>query len=457
MGRRVTRRDFLAGLTAPVAAGAIPGITRAQSESDAGGFTPIEHGYGFRNWGVKDQYFDSPPAPTQAKIRERIRTKWVEQARAVLGLDVGALSRAMVSAVATQLRAAVVQRAGTNGHCYGMALTAQRYFERPETIPVNRRRASEIEVPTVPVDEPIAPVYDEIVQRQADQYLRFRAFLARQAILYRDWIDTEAILRDVGNVIERFGTATLILFNNTLLSHQVLAYGFEDRGDSVVVPIYDPNLPASAYRRRSPRLEFERDGESVSMHQYGQYTGMLFSRYDRIEDAADRTAPTPMDHVTVDQRRVRESLFPFTLVVATSEDVDLTVVGPGGSQIGRIRGVYTDRSRGEYGRVRSQHGAEPGTYRISVFGTADTEYELTAMVTDADGASVNAARTETIRTGDEHEYDLEVTQEGAGGLRRVRTDRNLPALVGTGVAGVAAGAVGYRTVKRLRERDRHES
>jgi hypothetical protein len=334
-----------------------------------------------------------------------------------------------------------------------MVLTAQRYFESPEAIPVDRRRASEIESPVVPIEEPDAPVYEEIVRRQADQFLKFRAFIGRRVLLYRDWVDTSAVLRDVRDVIGTFGTAALILFNETLFSHQVLAYGFEERDGSVVIPIYDPNRPASAYRRDAPALRFERDGELFSMRPYGRYTGILFSRYDRIEAATDRTSVGPADHVTVDRERLRESLFPHALIAANTEDVDLAVAGPEDRRVRRIRGEYTDETRGEYSRVCSRYGVDPGTYRISVFGEDRTTYELTATVTDRDGALVDETRRASIRPGIVHEYDLKLPEDGAGSVRRIRSGTRLRRFLGAGAAGVAVGAVGSRAANRLRNRD----
>jgi len=459
MGRGVSRRRLLTALAAAtVASGTLSGSTSAQRDTAGGGregergFAPPTHGYGFRNWSSADQYFEAPPSPTRSEIRERVRTAWDERAQRALGLDVTGLSRAMVDSIAAQLRLAVVQRAGTNGHCYGMVLTAQRYFENPAAIPVDRRLASEIESPIVPIEEPAAPVYEEIVQRQADQFLKFRAFVGRRVILYRDWIDTAAVLRDVRDVIETFGTAAVILFNGSMFSHQVLAYGFRERDDGVVIPIYDPNRPAPAYRRNAPALRFERDGASVSMRPYGKYTGVLFSRYDRIEAATDRDRAGPIDHVTVDRERLRESLFPHALIVATTEDIDLAVAGPADRRVRRLRGEYTDVTRGEYSRVCSRYGADPGTYRISVFGERRTDYELTATVTDREGALVDETRTASIGPGRVHEYDLEIPDDGDGELTRVRAGARRLRLLGAGAAGIAAGAVGYRTARRLRNR-----
>ncbi|MFD1597832.1 hypothetical protein [Halobellus rarus] len=451
MDRGISRRRLLSTFAAAAGvSGSAAGVARAQRAPDSRGFDPTAHAYGFRNWSSEDQYFETPPSPSRSEIRTRIRTTWEDRARTALGLDVAELPRTVLDSIAAQLRLAVVQRAGTNGHCYGMVLTAQRYFENPETIPVDRRLASEIEAPTVPTERPEAPVYEEIVDRQADQFLRFRAFLGRRVFLYRHWLDTAAVLRDVRDVIERFGTAAVILFNETRLSHQVLAYGFEERAGGVTVPIYDPNRPAATYRRNRPELRFDRDDETLSMRPYGAYTGMVYSRYDRIEASTDRTRPGPLDHVTVDGDRIRESLFPLALVAASSEDVELAVVDPGGERVRRLRGTHTDESRGEYPQVCSRYGVDPGSYRVSVFGAGRTDYELAARVTDVEGAIVDETRTATIRPGEVHEYVLGVPEDGDGTLDRVRSGIRPIHLVGAGALGTVAGAAGYGAATRFR-------
>jgi|GEM_PF-2263631 len=456
-GAAVRRREVLSGAVAALGLGGATAVargTRPQLES-AGGFDPAVNGFGFRNWTPRDQYFEAPADPSRARIAELIRTTWRQQARATIELQIERLAGPLVEAMATQLHLAVVQRAGSNGHCYGMVLTAQNYFERPEAIPVDRPTASDIEDPTVPVEEPAAPVYEAIVEAQAAQFLQFRAWLGRRALLYPAWIDGEAILDDVTAVIEALGSAAVILFDGSLYSHQVLAYGVEDDGDQVRIPIYDPNRPAVAYRGGGPTLRFDRGSEGLTMQPYGQYTGMLYNRFDRIERATGRDLASPVDHLTVDEATVREELFPLSLVLVDAdagvEAVDVSVVDPSGEPTDRLRGTAMDRSRGEYDRMRTRYGAEPGVHRVDVFGNDDTGYELRAVVADEDRVLVEASHSATITAGEVHEYDLAIPDTGEGDLRRVASTTPSSALVGAG--GVAAGAIGYRALQRRHSTD----
>jgi hypothetical protein len=455
MARRLSSRTLLRG-TATVLGTSVAGVASlSRRGSAADRFDPDTHGFGFRNWSSRDQYFEAPPAPSPAAVRERVASDWSDQSGTLFGAETTGLPEPTIAAVAAALRTAVVQRAGTNGHCYGMVLAAQRYFEDPERIPVDRPTASDIELPTVPVGEPSAPVYEEILQLQAAQFLRFRAWLGRRAMLYPDRIDVGQVLRDLRSVVGTFGTAAITLFDESLYGHQVLVYDVADDGDGTTLAVYDPNRPATAYRGSTATVRFERDGDGVSMVPYQQYTHALFNRYDRIERAANRERATPLDHVTADRSTLRESLFPFVLVRVDSPDVSLAVVGPDGAELDRLRGRYADRSRGEYARVRSRYGAAPGRYCVCVFGDRTAAYEMAVDAVDADGAVLREKRTATVEAAERHDYDVEIPERGAGTLRRSKRDRLRAALTGGAgvVGGVAVGAAGYRAVKRRRGRD----
>lgn len=453
MAGGISRRRLLWGAASALGvARGVGGVVRAQSGSGADGFTPVDNGFGFRNWSPRDQYFESPPDPSRTEVRQRVRSGWSDRSRAVLDLRTDRFPERLVDAIATQLRQAIVQRAGANGHCYGMVLAAQQYYERPETIPVDRRSASDIEDPTVPVEEPVAPVYEDVVRLQAEQFLRFRVWLGRRAMLHPEWIDTGAILEDVESVVETFGTAALTLFDGSLYGHQVLAYALEDRGDAAVVRIYDPNRPAVSYRSGPLELVFDREEETATMRPYGRYTRLLFNQYDRIERASDRDLASPLDHLTVGRSTVRSSLFPLALVLVDTNDVEVTVVAPDGTELDRTRGTHMDRDRGSYARMRSLYGASPGTYRIDLFGHEDTDYELRAVVCDTDGTLVDSTRSGTIGVGEVHEYDLEIPEDGEGTMARTGDDVLGSAAVvgGAAVGGAAVGALGYRTLQQKR-------
>lgn len=435
-------------------------VAATESSASVPTFDPARHAFGFRNWGTKTQYFESPPDPSGTTLREQIRTRWRRAARASLSIDPSGFPESIVDVIATQLRAAVTQRAGTNGHCYGMALTAQAYHTDPESIPVDTAVASEIRDPTVPFDSPEAPVYREIVDQQATQFVRFGSWLARRAILRPAWLDQRAVLQDVRAVIDEIGSASVVLFDGSLMAHQVLAYDVSESGEAIEVRVYDPNRAATAYENRVDVIRFVPDGDGVSMEPYNRYTGMLYTRFDQIERSTGRTGAGPLDHVTVTADTVRDGLFPVAQIRADSDDIALWVVESGGGQsMTRLRSGHIDRRRGAVPRIRTQYGLSQGTYRIRVLADADTTYRLRAVVADIDETRVDETLTESIKRGSVQEYDLHVTGDGSDRIERVRTGERSGRsvdVVGLGagaVAGTALGIVGGQALERWRNDD----
>lgn len=418
-------------------------------------FVPSDHGFGFRNWGSTSRYFEEPAAPPTAEVRALVRREWREEATTTLGIDTTGLPRGVTDALARQLRASVAQRAGTNGHCYGMTLAAQAYHRDPKSIPVDRPRAAGIEHPTEPLDSPEAPVYDEIVARQADQFLRFRSWIARLAILRPAWLDQAAVLRDVRGVVDATGSASVVVFDDSLTAHQVLAHRVEPLDDGYRVHVYDPNRSAATHANSPPSIRFARRGDDLVMQPYGEYTGMVYSRYDQIERTTGRDRAGPLDHFTVDADAIRGGTFPIAQVAVDSDDVAVAVVGPDeGEPIGRLRGRHMDRGRGRFPRIRTCYGAVPGGYRIRLLANADTEYELRALIADEEDTRVDASRTGALTTGDVHEYSLTVATDGDSALRRQSAnDRRSTAFTAGVIAGSAAGVGATLAVRRARESD----
>ncbi|MFB9826003.1 hypothetical protein [Halobaculum roseum] len=400
-------------------------------------------------------YFEPPPDPSPADVRERVRDRWHDRAQASLRIDTTGLPSGVVDAIATQIRAAVIQRAGTNGHCYGMVLSAQAYFEDPESIPVDEEVASEIAGPTVPFESPDAPVYEEIVRRQADQFLRFRPWLARRAILHPEWLDQTAVIDDVRSVVEATGTASVVLFGDSLLAHQVLVHRVEAVDGGVELGLYDPNRSSGGHRRHPPTVRFDREDGRLTMRPYDDFTGLLYTRYDQIEQASDRTRAGPLDHLDVDTDRVRDGLLPVAQVAVDSTDVALSVIEPSGDRARRIRGRFDDRSRGSVPRLRTCYGAEIGRYRIRLLATADTTYELRTVVAGAETTRLEATRSGAMDAGAVREYELIVGSPAQTTVQRVDLDRgggSKDRIVAAGIGAVAGAALGAGAVALGRHR-----
>ncbi|MFC7068612.1 hypothetical protein [Halobaculum lipolyticum] len=459
MSRDYTRRRAL-GALAGLAAGGLAGgrsvVGRASAAGGrADGFEPVRHGFGFRNWGRGSRYFEPAAVPTREALRERVRTGWRETARETIGLSPGDLPAAATDAIVDHLRTALEQGAGTNGHCYGMALTAQRYFERPDAIPVARSSASEIRDPTEPSPAGDAPVYREIVERQVEQFLRFRSWIARLAILRPAWLDVQAVLRDVRAVVAATGTASVVLFDGSLSAHQVLVHRITESDGETRLHLYDPNEAAPAYDRHQPTVTFVHGTDGPRMRPYGGYSGLLYTRYDQIERATDRTRADPTDHLAVGADAVRDALFPLLQVAVDTDDVVLKVAAADGAALGRVGGRLAARSRGRTPGIRTRYGVEPGRYRVTVVARRDAEFTLSGVVADRDAVPLDVRLSDEVAAGEVRRYSL-VVPPGDEAASLAPADREGAGpdpwvAVGAGV-GVAAGVLGARTLDRVRSR-----
>lgn len=419
-------------------------------------FDPTRHGFGFRNWSSRNRPFETPEVDLpRDRIETQIKEQWADDARSLLGLQPSQFGEVLLATITTQLRETIVQNAGTNGHCYGMALAAQRYYERPGSLPLPRESAAEIMHPTEPIDAPEAPVYREILDLQSEQFLRFRSWLGRRAMLWPDRIDLDAQLADVRAVVDTFDTAVITVLDSRLSGHQLLVYDYESNGVETILYVYDPNRQASTYepRRRAVTIDRTDDG-GRSMQPYGQYTHLLFNRYDRIEAAADRSSAAPSDHLEMRPEEIREALFPTALVTVDTADVSLSVSRPSGRPLERLRGSFMDRSNGVFPRLRFGYGIDTGRFRIALVGKRDTEYDLRVRIAGPDGVRVDDSATDRIESGETHSYVGTVpdSPDELGGLERVDTTGSPWRFGAVALGGSAVGAGAYH-ILRDREDD----
>lgn len=450
MDAAVSRRDTvrqlgLASVGVSLLAGRVGGQRGAQH------FRPPAHAFGFRNWSSRRHEFATQANdPSPREVFDTVRSEWAEPARSVLGLDLGRFVDPVVEIISDHLHETIVQRAGSNGHCYGMALTAQLYHERPERIPVDRPSAARIEHPMVPFEEPVAPVHEDIVDHQAAQYLNFRTWLGRRAILWPDRIDVAAQLRDVKAVVDELGTATVTLVDGRQTGHQVLVYGYRDTPTGTHLSMYDPNHKADEYRSRTLELEVEQGSDGPRFVPYGRYSTLLFNRFDRIEVATGRTA-SPLDHLDLGVDRLREGLFPVGLVTVTNPHIRLTVLSAAGRVIDRIRSVHMDRSRGIFPRLRFGYGLPNGSYRIQLTTDRAATYTLRSRFGDAAGVLLDASVSDDIEAGEVHRYLAHVPADPdeRGSLEPDRGGFD-PLAVAAAGGGVAVGAGAYYLYQRGR-------
>ena len=161
---------------------------------------------------------------------------------------------ALIDLVARQLYVAVNQLSATNGHCYGMVFTAQRYYENPDSIPLGRESASRLAHPEKSTGGREPAVGSDIDHYQNKQFLSPYSWLGRRRAYGLGDIDYRAEVATITAAVGEYGTAGITVFNpNSLYSHQVLVYGYERDAEGITFRIYDPNVPAPDYARGGTR------------------------------------------------------------------------------------------------------------------------------------------------------------------------------------------------------------
>lgn len=471
-----SRRRFLGALVVPASAGFLgaPRVGRRRRSrsvsrrstgsagaAEPGGFDPGVHGFGFHNWSTANPTYPEHDhdTVTEDQVRRSLPRRWEAYVEGALGFELSDVPSALFDVIAKQVYVAVNQRAATNGHCYGMVFTAQQYFERPESIPLDRWLASEFSNPADPVDDPsVAPVGREIDLFQNSQFLDFHAWVGRRALLKPDWIDYDAQLRNVLAVVDAHGTAGVTLFrSDESTSHQVLVYGYRTTSDRTSLSVYDPNRPASQYRSGDVvrTIEVDTSGERPVVEPYGtkEYDGFVFNRYDRI--IAARRSAEPLGAIDRAREAIHHLLFDVALFLVDA-DVGLTVVGPDGRPLTRLVSPLIDRRSTEYRRMRVRYGADPGRYRVVVTGSRPTEYTLYASAASLDGERLSDRSTASIDAGEVHEYVATVPTSAADDGDLERRSVGGPSIT-TG-AGLVVGAAGIAAgVYALCRRGRSES
>lgn len=453
MDHGVSRRGVLASISIL----SLPSVARTSAKREQSGaqtdddtprtFEPSTDAFGFRNWaGATSQQtgtgLDLDEVPEET-IRDALVDRWDEPLRQTVGLSVEALSEGLLTVISRQIHTTVNQLSGTNGHCYGMVFSAQRYFERPETIPLDRMRASDLEHPAEPVDDPeYNPVLDEIEHFHRTQFLDFYSWLGRRATVRPSWINYENQLRDVRAVLEGFGTAGITLVDQTTRNqHQVLVYDVRDRSDAVDLLVYDPNREAVRYATQEPlSITVDTTGEAT-MEPYGRYDDFVYNRFDRIVRARAEAELEPLERFEVTAEQVREAVFKPILVLVTSPAVSLSVVGPNGTRLERDRSPYMDTSRSNYDDMRYRYGTAPGEYHIGVFGEDDTEYTLRAHAADPDGDRLARTVEGQIQAGETHRYLATIPDGGGEGTIERVDDGGISPWI-AGAAGAGVGAIG---------------
>ncbi|ELY52037.1 hypothetical protein [Natronolimnohabitans innermongolicus] len=292
---RLTRRQLLCGasLSALVGGLSITAWKRrfdstADAESDGrAGFAPATDGFGFDNFSTPPVVPDPVEFVDRSELRTRLLSDWDGPLGMASGISMtGSLER-RVRSIADELYGNATRLFGTEGYCYGMAATAQQYFEEPDSMPVDRESASEIEHVNEPLEDGDSrPVREDIERLHRRQFTEIDSWLNRWPLLRPGWIDYQAQERELRDALDDYGSAGLTITGDDVLrGHYVLAYDYDVDDTGVTFAVYDPNDSADEYAGSN-------DGHTVGV----ETTGSSYEpRMDAYEGTYDRFLFTSTD------------------------------------------------------------------------------------------------------------------------------------------------------------------
>ncbi|WP_306052478.1 hypothetical protein [Natronococcus wangiae] len=260
---------------------------------DGAGFDPAVDGFGFDN-------YSTPPVPpkpaefvSEGDVLRYLTAYWDTALRAQLTLPLNGGPEPRIRGIAEQLCANADRLFGTKGYCYGMAATAQWYFEEPAVVPVDRDSTSEI----VHVDDPLedgsaTPVRDDIELFHRAQFLNADSWLRRWPLLRPERIDYRSQERELRATIDEFGSAGVTISgDNVLKGHYVLLYDYEATDTGVTFTAYDPNDDADEHAAEESRtIGIDTTSYEPLMGSYDEeYDRFLFNPEDRAIRARARS------------------------------------------------------------------------------------------------------------------------------------------------------------------------
>ncbi|WP_238532770.1 hypothetical protein [Halalkalicoccus jeotgali] len=397
----MTRRSVLAAV--PVAAAAItPGLDGSRSgvvgtTSMESTFDPSRHGFGFYNWRIREgPYPGTPP--------DAIDDGWRESFERAFDRRLSELPAGVVGALSRHAREGLLEAVRTDGYCYGMIFAAQRYFERPETIPADFGTASEITHPHAPLSGEATPVLEDLIDYQTAQYVDFHAWLGRYALFDASLIDYESQIPDLLAAVDAFGTAAITLFTeSSVRSHQVLVYDYERSPGRLVLFAYNPNYTAATYEEYTYTVEVDTSGASPVPRptEHAGYDQFVHNEYDRaIRTRRESAGAGPL----ADGNSLYERLFGTTLFVDADPAVRTIVVDPAGRRLDHTAGPEP---------LHYRYGAPEGTYTIVLRGREDAEYAVGIHAASQHRTFLDETVEGSLEAGETDRYEVHIDGSGA--------------------------------------------
>ena len=375
------------------------------------GFDPAVHGFGFTNWSGTGQFTPAHDHQTIAEetFRTQFNAEWLPViAEAYPSPLPDSVIRLLISPLYETLRNGP-ESIYSDGHCYGMCLVAQEYFEAgvSDSLPADVETAADIEKPT----GDYAASGREIDDEHRSQALNgTTVFQINHRLIEAAPIDATAEVRAIQAAITDQGTAIVGIgtdpsARDQQFAHQLIAYDVELTGgdsvsdaDSARIDVYDPNEAAAYYTDDSRQLEIDLSGPSVQPLTNNDGAGYQFV-YDRF----GLVGPSRTDFlgaINFGYRLVRDLFDNYLdglMTITAHSPVRIDATAPDGRQLEHPEQPVEDTPPSELVYLTE---TTSGEYEVQIEGTADGAYTLDILGSVPDGGVIEERFTHTISEGE---------------------------------------------------------
>lgn len=425
------------------------------------GFDPAVHAFGFDNWvpgsdlipETDEMVTHEPETVTGDQLEAALEDIWLDDLR------MGPLFDLAVK----RLYLYINDRTVTNGFCYGMAFTAQEYFESPDALPDGVESASEIPYPV----EEFSAVGGRIDHYQTTQWLdpgsSESVFAALRSVEAVDTVDHQDELAEAKAAIDADGTVGIALGEHNAAAHTVLAFEYE--GDRLYV--YEPNATAEAYADDRYKDVIEVDGQEMTYYRdhtdaqpydsfvamsnvqrsmstvdlvtFG-YLGLMTDAVEMSLDAYESASAWASDHASELNERIRGVFAGIRSPASVHINVD-------GEAYPALDSEFSDPSATEYHDALVAFTRDDADIDITVDGQDEGSYTLQVLAEDGQEFVIDEEVETTIGSGDRHTYELDRETNTLIELDQADGDGDdtdwpvPPAIAGVGAA--IAGVAGY--------------
>lgn len=386
------------------------------------GFDPAVHGFNFPNWGGQNtddnrEDFDPPhdhQTIAEAQFDTQFDEEWAPQIKDFLDIPIAPSPLGQMGQAIYSTFQEGPETIYSDGHCYGMCLTARQFFEEgiPESLPEDTEFASDIPQPSGDYDDVGAQI-DE------DHRSQFLSWSTREEVLFLSpflesslqRIDAENEVDLIRSEIDERGTAMVMITTSPKTvdsdeerAHQVLAYNVEIDGESLSdadtanIDIYDPSLSAESYDDVTSILQIDVSEPTFHPVQNQDRDGYL-GIYQRFA-LAGPSRPDALGAVRMTSNLIFDMFARYIegyMSVVARSPIRIDAIAPDGTTLSRPAEDVDGTPPSE---IVYLTGADAGRYDIRAEGTGDGEYGIEVAGQTPEGGRIDDSIEGEITEGE---------------------------------------------------------